>query len=273
MSPRLSPHLQIESLRHTCAALERELEYLRRQRLAKLKLAAQVHRSLLPQPVRHERVLIDVRYNPIEEVGGDYCQVRFADRHSCYLTMCDVAGHGVGPALLATRISSEVRYALMHRQEPRDIVRALERFLREYFDSAELLLSFVAVKLDFDRMTLTWSGAGHPSPLIFDRERRDLRQLPSQNPLIGLSGLDYDAFQQDTIPIQSGDRLFVFTDGLVDVFDAKGVQLATDDFGDIVKATGHCDLFEVADRLLQAVADRQYGPNLDDQTLLVAEIR
>mgnify|MGYP005839586145 FL=1 len=270
---RLYRRTETEMLRERCAKLEREVECLRRKSLSKLKLAAEVHRSLLPKPVRHERIWIDGRYSPIEEVGGDYCQVCFPDPHSCYLTICDVTGHGVGPALLATRISSEVRYAVTQRREPRDIVRLLERFLHAYFDNPELLLSFVAVRIEFESMTLTWSGAGHPSPLLFRFAGRTVRALSSQNPLIGLSRPDEDQFQQDTIPIQSGDRLFLFTDGLIEVFDAEDQVLGPGNLVDAVKAAGDCDLFELVDRLFQAVAIRQHGPNLDDQTLVAAEIR
>ena len=91
-----------------------------------------VHRSLLPQPVRHHRLQVDVRYLPYDDIGGDYCQVRFVDSDTCYITMCDVVGHGVHAALLATRVSSEVRHWILERRAPSDIVRLLNRFIFGY---------------------------------------------------------------------------------------------------------------------------------------------
>jgi phosphoserine phosphatase RsbU/P len=97
---------EIRRLQERCAALERELDSFRHSQQKRLDIADQVHRSLLPAPIRHDRIWVDVRYVPVEEVGGDYCQVRFPDSATCYITICDVMGHGTGSALLATRISS-----------------------------------------------------------------------------------------------------------------------------------------------------------------------
>lgn len=118
-------------LRERCAELQRELESLKQNHQKRLTIAAEVHRSLLPDPIRHERIWIDVRYVPVEEIGGDYCQVRFPDRATCYITICDVMGHGTGSALLATRISSEVRYGIMYRMEPGELVESLRGFMVE----------------------------------------------------------------------------------------------------------------------------------------------
>ncbi|MBC7239729.1 MAG: serine/threonine-protein phosphatase, partial [Chloroflexi bacterium] len=175
------PQTLIEQLQRRCAELERELEALRERQQQRLAVAAIVHRSLLPRPVRHERVWIDVRYVPVEQIGGDYCQVRFSDQVTCYITMCDVTGHDVAAALLATRISSEVRYGILYRRDPVEIVRSLERFTGEYFSETGLLLSFVAARIDLERMELTWSGAGHPSPLLIRQKTREVECLKSQH--------------------------------------------------------------------------------------------
>ncbi len=108
-----SSHLdEMRRLRERCAALEQELDVLRHRQQKRLDIADQVHRSLLPTPIRHDRIWVDMRYVPLEEIGGDYCQVRFPDSATCYITICDIMGHGTASALLATRISSacSVRY-------------------------------------------------------------------------------------------------------------------------------------------------------------------
>jgi serine phosphatase RsbU (regulator of sigma subunit) len=273
MESTLSHETQIDALQRRCAELESELEYLRLKHQTRLTIATDVHRSLLPGPVRHDRIWIDVRYVPIEEVGGDYCQVRFPDRATCYVTMCDVMGHGVGSALLATRISSEVRYGIIYGREPHDIVRSLERFVDENFSRAGLFLSFVAARIDLERMELTWSGAGHPSPLLIRPEEHEIQYLTSQNPVIGIGLPASDKLHQDTIALNSGDRLFFFTDGLFEVHNVEERQLGITGFAEFAKSSMSCDLFEVADNVLRKVHEYQFGPNTDDQTLVVAEMR
>ncbi|TVS14837.1 MAG: serine/threonine-protein phosphatase [Planctomycetaceae bacterium] len=272
MESTCSQNGEIRQLRERCAALERELDLFRHSQKTRLDVTSQVHRSLLPKPIRHDRIWIDVRYVPVEEIGGDYCQVRFPDSVTCYITICDVMGHGTASALLATRISSEVRYGILYRMEPADLVQSLQRFMIEHFQGAELFLTFFAARIDFDRREIAWSGAGHPGPLLLS-PAADPQSLPSQNMPLGLDLPDPSAVRQDRTPVQPGDRLFFFTDGLYEVIDARGRQLGLDGFGKLAQSTMGCDLFEVADRVFQEIQQYQYGPDADDQTLVVAEIR
>jgi len=174
---------------------------------------------------------------------------------------------------LATRISSEVRYGIMYGMEPRAVVQSLEGFMAEYFGGTGLFLSFVAARVDLDRMELTWSGAGHPSPLLLPADGREPKYLASQNSLIGVDIPGFDDYHQEMIPVRPGDRLFVFTDGLYEVLDAEERQLGVHGLAEIAKRTTGCDLFQVADRVVREVQQYQHGPDTDDQTLIVAEVR
>jgi serine phosphatase RsbU (regulator of sigma subunit) len=91
--------------------------------------------------------------------------------------------------------------------------------------------------------------------------------------VIGLGLPDSDTFHQDRVALNPGDRLFFFTDGLFEVLNAKGRQLGLAGFAEVAKSTTGCDLFEVADSVLKMVHNYQFGPNTDDQTLIVAEMR
>ena len=264
---------EAEQLRRRLAAVEHELEAYRARLQWRLNLAADVHRSLLPNPVRHERILIDVRYVPIDQVGGDYCQVGFPDPETCYVTMCDVTGHGIGPALLATRVSSEVRSGIVYGRPPRDIVRSLNRFIYDHFYEANLYLSFVAAQIDLSRSRITFSGAGHPSPLLVRSNGTNVETLASQNPLIGVLKEILADEPEHTVELEPGDRLVFYTDGLTEAVDAEGHQLGTAGLTEIVSGGMTVELFEMADYVLEQVAHYSHGPPNDDKTLIVAEIR
>ena len=273
MTATILQETELDTLRRRCGELERELETLRMKQRARLTIAADAHQSLLPGPVRRDSIWVDVRYVPIEEVGGDYCQVRFPDPRTCYITMCDVMGHGVGAAILATRVSSEVRYGITYGREPRDIVRSLERFMRQFFADSELFFTFVAARIDLDRMELTYSGAGHPSPLLIRPDENSYRGLTSQNPIVGLGTPDLENVRQDAVALRAGDRLVFFTDGLFEVNNSNGRQLGIDGLARVVRNAADCDLFETADVVLDRIRQYEAGPNTDDQTLIVAELR
>ncbi len=264
---------QLRRLRRKLAAMERDLENCRTGITGQLELAAQVHRSLLPQPVRDPRIHVDVRYTPIEQVGGDYCQVRFPDQDTCFITTCDVTGHGIGPALLATRVSSEVRYSILYGRPPREIVRTLNTFVYDHFEQTGLYLSFVVAEINLPNRRITWCGAGHPSPLLIRRRGSRVEELPSQNPLIGIGPHVLDRQPEHTVQLEPGDRLLFYTDGLTETADAEDRQLGTAGLSKIAAAAMSRDLFEMADHILERVAEHEHGPSTDDKTLIVAEIK
>ena len=68
--PRDDENVEMAELRRRLALVEGQLETLRGESRRWEKLASVVHRTLLAQPVRHEAIHVDVRYHPIEAVGG-----------------------------------------------------------------------------------------------------------------------------------------------------------------------------------------------------------
>ncbi len=262
----------LRRLKRQLAETERTL-YTRQMKLDRdLLLAAKVHNSLLPKPVKHPRISVDIRYLPVEEVGGDYCQVRFADPSTCYITVCDVTGHGIGPALMASRVSSEVRHSILDGCAPRDIVQSLNQFVRAYFEGTELYLTFLATRIDLHCSRITFSGAGHPCPLLIRREGLAVERMISQNSMIGLMDDCLSDEPQQTIDLQPGDRLIYYTDGLTETANENGDYLGTDGLEEIAVDAMSVDLFDAADHILDRVTQRQHGPPTDDKTLIVAEI-
>ncbi len=270
-----------ERLRERIISLERRLNAIRAQMRAHinsaksldldLNLAAKIHRTLLPQPLRNDRIEVDVRYVPFEKVGGDYCQVRFFDKDTCYITMCDVVGHGVQGALLATRVSSEVRHWILEGQPPRTIVQLLNSFIYDHFTETGMFLTFIASRIDLERRQITWSGAGHPSPLLIRSDGTTVERLPSQNLIIGVQEECLDDKPEHTLSLNPGDRLVFHTDGLTETADSTGKQLGIDGLASLATVAMCVELFDMADQILGQVTE--YGPTTDDRTLIVAEIK
>lgn len=264
-------HENVDTLLQRLAALERTLEAAEQRQQWRLDLAARTHRSLLPAAVRHDRILADIRYRPIEEVGGDYCQIRFPDYQTCYVTMYDVTAHGVGATLLATRVHSEVRNAILAKRAPLEIVQMLNEFLDDHFSESHLYLTFFVAQIGLAERRITYSGAGHPSPLLLRRATREIEPLASQNPIAGIMRDALDETPQNAIEFEPGDRLVFYSDGVTETENAAHKQLGVVGLAQLGLETFDRDLFETLDTILTEIDAYQSGPDTDDKTLLITE--
>ena len=256
-------------LRHRIAELEQLIEVEQKRTHEHLQLAADVHRSLLPSPVRTDRAEVDVRYQPVDGVGGDYCQMHFPSENVWYITMCDVTGHGVAAALLATRVSSEVRTLCALGKSPVEVVDGLNRFVCRNFGSAGLFLTFFAARIDLPGLEVTWSGAGHPSPILVRADGGTIVRLASQNLIIGVLPECLAAEPEHRTRLEPGDRILFYTDGVTEVFDATGAELGEEGLARLVLDAMPAGVPGMIDRILQQVVAFQHGPTTDDRTLIL----
>ncbi len=238
------------------------------------RFAEKVHRSLLPSPVNHPQINVDVKHVPIGAISGSYCQVRFPDPTSCYVTMCDVRGQGLVPALLATRVSTEVRHLILERLRPLAIVRTLNDFIYQHFHDAGISLSFVAAQIDLIHQTLSYSSAGHTGLFLGRRLDGFVQPLECQNSLIGVNENCLSEEPENTHDLFSCDRLLFCTRGLFQAMDSSGRELGQEGFqelaSEVLYRSGTNDL---ADQILERIELFRDGPPQDDTMLIIAELQ
>jgi serine phosphatase RsbU (regulator of sigma subunit) len=253
-------------------ATRRELQACRHTMQNHLKLAAKVHESFLPRSVRHPRVNISTAFVPVDGLGGDYCQTVFPSDQECYLTICDVTGHGINAALLASRVSSEVRHLVFQHLRPWQIVSEINAFIWKYFRETDLQLSLFVAHLDLVEGRVTHSGGGHPPQLLVRRDGQRVDKLVSQNMLIGVQQECMSVEPEHGQAIEVGDQLFLFTDGLPETFDANGQMLGDDRLIEFSLGS-HCrTASNMADCVVERVREFGDGAQRDDLTLIIAEL-
>jgi len=187
-------------------------------------LARRIHRSLLPDRLRDERVDVAVDYEEHEVLGGDYCSVRKRTDDHLFLCVCDVTGHGLPAALLAGRIHSFVQHEITVARHPCEVVDTLNRFVAERFAGLAIFATFLCVEVDLRSRSLAYAGAGHP-PALLQRLDGTFELLASLSPLIGVFPEMGRTCQVSRTSFALGDRLLLFTDGLIETRNAGGEML------------------------------------------------
>jgi serine phosphatase RsbU (regulator of sigma subunit) len=231
-------------------------------RITRVAEAAQ-HAILAPVPHRVGPIRLAAAYASATRealVGGDLYEV-VPHAGGVRLLVGDVRGKGLEAVRLATVVLGEFRSAAVDQASIADVARQMDARLTAYLSDEDFVTAVVA-EID-DAGTCRIVTCGHPVPLLaHDGEISEVGR-PGSPPL----GLGAEPLVT-TVPLVAGDRLLLFTDGLIEARDAEG------NFADIrrtVSTLPTAPLPSVLDKMLSGLRAAIGGELGDDLALLVAE--
>lgn len=240
------------------------------RRVQPMRLPAEIQWRLLPPTaVCTDRVSLSGQLEPWYEVGGDAFDYAVNDGR-LHVALFDAMGHGLGAALLATLAVGAYRNSRRSRLDLAATYRAIDKAVAEQF-RGEQFLTGLLLDLDIGTGSLRWVAAGHLPPLLVRHERQV--RLPEVRPAtpFGL-GFTPGPPPVHTLRLEPGDRLVLYTDGVVEA-RRMGQFFSDERLAEFVvraSASGHAGP-EVLRRLIKAVLEHQDGVLQDDATVLLLE--
>jgi phosphoserine phosphatase RsbU/P len=186
-----------------------------RQRLEQeLSIAREIQQALVPQGLHdYPHFSITGIYRPCNEVGGDYFDVFPLPDGRIAILIADVAGKGLGAALLTTMLQGALSGMTLD-VDPVKVFNHLNQFLCQRAAVGRCATMFFGL-LDPDG-AFEFLRAGHPSPLLLRGD--EVSELYSTGSLpIGL--LERETFTSSRIQLEPGDTLLLFTDGVTEAED------------------------------------------------------
>lgn len=250
-----------------------ELTRFQERMTAELALAARLQVGLLPPiPGRAGDVRYTHRYLPAEGIGGDIYAIMALPDDSVALMIADVSGHGVTAALISAMVKTSFENQVRFGRGPLAWAQAMNRDLSRSTLSEQFATAFLA-RLDGSADTLQYVAAGHVAPMLIPQGASGGAKVPTVLGERGfMLGIEEDLpFQERTCPFQRGDRLIVYTDGLVEVEredrsllgDEGLLEICSDLPGDEEAAADHI--------VHRAIAFNQSTVFSDDVTLVVLD--
>ena len=184
-----------------------------------MRAATKIQEAILPRTVPSlQNVKIAVRYAPMTAVAGDLYDFP-AVRPDCIgVLVADVKGHGVPAALVASMVKVAVLSQPGRDGEPASVMAGLNTILCD--EVREQYVTAVYLYLDAVNRIGRYSAAAHPPPLLWRRERQVLEKLEEPGLLLGVRS--NEPYVNSDFSFEMGDRLLLYTDGLVEAENAAG---------------------------------------------------
>ena len=229
-----------------------------------------VQRALLPDeaPVS-ERLRVDYRSFMMEAVGGDYFSFIRAV-NGLGVLIGDVSGHGVSAALFLTLIKSESdRIARENSALPVRFIGALNLALlmampQHYLTAAYGFFSWN----DRDAgVILTLSKGGHPGPVLQRKGDVPAVYLEGGGPV--LAQFRHAVYNEKSMHLEQGDRVFFYTDGLPETRNAAGDLYGYDNLQALIERSRAYDLSGALDFIIREISGFRGNSHIDDDMLII----
>jgi serine phosphatase RsbU (regulator of sigma subunit) len=201
-------------------------------------------------------------------VAGDFYE--FLPIHpGCFgILVADVVGHGVPAALVASMVKVAVSTQVESAAEPGKVVAGLNSILCRQAQGQ--YTTAVYIYLDEGGRVGRYSAAGHPPPLLWRRSTGTLNKLQESGLLLGVRSTE--AYAQTEFPFEPGDRLLLYTDGLLEAENPTGESYGEVRLTNFIEAHQNLGTEQFADRLLSDVLawpEREERQTQDDDITLV----
>jgi sigma-B regulation protein RsbU (phosphoserine phosphatase) len=228
--------------------------------------AAEVQRALMPAESCSVRgFTVATYFRSARNVSGDYYDVIGISDSRMGLCIGDVVGKGMGAALLMSNLQAAVRSNAPQALEPKDLCRRVNQFICANKVPGKFITFCYAV-LDSEKKSLTYTNAGHNSPILV-RGNGERLLLTGEDSVLGtFAGWDY---HQQQIDLCNGDRLVLFTDGITETTDGNDQEFGEHALLELVSANVQLSPGELKVKIMEAVVKHNGGQYSDDATLIV----
>ena len=262
-----------DSLRSVSAELAKANSKMRRD----LDVAARIQRSLLPVEIPAIPGLnVHWRFVPCDELAGDTLGLIPLGRNQLAVFVIDVSGHGVPAALLSVTLthwlSGGPSGSRLLREDgsvrsPAAVLDELNQQFQMDPTIAQYFTMFYAA-IDMSVGELVYASAGHPPALLVAADGHTERLNATGVPVGVVSS---GAYRQNRLWLAPGERLFIYTDGLIEAEDTHGRPVGVEGVEARATETAASPLAEAVDAIMARYGGGSAEQATDDLTLLAIE--
>jgi len=188
---------------------EQALKEMRRE----VELAAKIQKQLLPKETpKLDNYELCGKNKTARTVGGDYYDFIQLDANRWAICLGDVSGKGMPASLLMSNLQAILRGQTFHQYSPGKLLEKANRQLYQSMGIEKFITLFLGI-LDTEAHTLEYSNGGHEFPFLIRKDNKCNRLEAGGIPVGVMENREYET---EKISLDRGDKLIVFSDGIID---------------------------------------------------------
>jgi sigma-B regulation protein RsbU (phosphoserine phosphatase) len=223
-----------------------------------LEIAREIQAWLVPSvapAIPNAEVAFSTR--PQNSVAGDYYDAFYplndgASGGKLMLVMADVAGKSVPAALLMATLQASLRTLASEGLLLAELAERLNRYACQHSLGGQRFTTAVIAEFDPASRRLTYINAGHNSPVV-RRRNGNMERLESSTVPLGITS--NAPFPVGFVDLQPGDTLVLFTDGVVEAFNAAGEEFSDPRWLNVIRALPSLTAADSLRLLMKSVED------------------
>ena len=278
--PVISGNDEVAHLSGSFATMQRDLKkYIEelkyataeRERIeSDLRIARDIQMSLVPSKFSfeppHAEFDVFAMLDPAREVGGDLYDFFLLDTDKFFVSIADASGKGIPAALFMAVSRSYLRAFIRENHDPAIALTRLNNELAKENETSMFITIFCAI-VDLKTGTFSYANGGHNTTFVL-RKTGETIGLPKLEGFV-VGPMENMEYSSSTYSLESGDTLFLYTDGVIEAENSNGELYGEDRMLSLLSSFAGKQCREITDTMRRNVHEFVCNaPQSDDITML-----
>lgn len=265
-----------ESFNEMAAGIDRLLiDEKEKQRLEEeLRIARSIQLKLLPAESFHtDEFEIAAANIPATEIAGDYFDYFYQPGKYLSIFVADVSGKGASAAFYMAELKGVINHLQREVMSPAELIGECHDSLENSLDKATFITMNMAL-FRIPEKKFRLARAGHTQAIFFNAKEKKCRELYPEGVAIGLINFTRGKIKEIELPYQTGDILFLFSDGLSEIMNEKDEVLGVDQLKRLIAKSHQLSAEDIKQRILDfSIQFSETGISRDDLTFIVLKVK
>lgn len=221
-------------------------ESLARFHAERIEQIATTQQSLMPLPESLPEANFEVCIRQFHGAGGDFYDVFMVGNRTADYVVADASGHNLGVSLWTASFKALLAEYASVLNTPSEILVMINRTLRRVLPETAYFTAIYA-RLNREFNTLTLVSAGHPPAVLVPASGGAVQVLQQEGDVVGI--FPDPVFSVLELRVHPGDRLYLCTDGLIELTESRSDGVAR--LEEACGATAHLPMAEAVPTIVE----------------------